>query len=105
MGFSFLLQLHFISPNLQVLPGVFQVAPVLKDPPANAGDIAELALTPGSGRCPGGGHGNPLRYSCLENPMDSEAWQATVLRATENQTRLKPLGACTSKYLLAVSYF
>ena len=78
---------------------------MVKDPPANAGDLTELALTPGTGRSPGGGHGNPLKYSCLENPMDREAWQATVLRVTKNQTRLKPLSAYTSKYLITVSYF
>ena len=44
-----------------------------------------------SGRSPGGGHGNPLQYSCLENPMDREAWQATVHEITKSQTRLKQL--------------
>ena len=47
----------------------------VKNPPANAGD---LGLIPGSGRSPGGVHSNPLQYSCLENPMDRGAWQATV---------------------------
>jgi len=47
----------------------------------NAGD---LGLIPGLGRSPGGGHGNPLQYSCLENPMDREAWQATVHGVTES---------------------
>ena len=47
-----------------------QVALVVKDPPANAGDIREIGLIPGLGRSPGGGHGTPLQYSCLENPMD-----------------------------------
>ena len=51
-----------------------QVALVVKNPPANEGD---LGLIPGLGRYPGGGHGNPLQYSCLENPMDRGAWQAT----------------------------
>ena len=50
-----------------------------------------MDLIPGSGRSPGGGHGNPLHYSCLENPMDSGAWRATVHRVTESQTCLKPL--------------
>ena len=53
------------------LPG----SSVLKNPPANAGD---LGWTLGSDRSPGGGNGNPLQYSCLEHPMDSEAWQATA---------------------------
>jgi len=51
---------------------------VVKNLPANAGDIRDLGLIPGSGRSPGGGHGNPLQYSCLENPMDRKAWQAMV---------------------------
>ena len=44
--------------------------PVVKNPPANAGDIKGMGSIPGSGRYPGGGHGNPLQFSCLENPMD-----------------------------------
>ena len=48
---------------------------VVKNPPANAGD---LGLIPGSGRSPGGRNGNPLQYFCLENPMDRGAWQAIV---------------------------
>ena len=45
---------------------------------ASAGDIRDLGSMPGSGRSPGGGRGNPLQYSCLENPMDRGAWWATV---------------------------
>ena len=52
----------------------------IKNPPAGAGNIRDASLIPGSGRSPGGGHGNPLQYTCLENPMDREAWQATVHR-------------------------
>ena len=51
--------------------------------PANAGDIRDVDSTPDSGRLPGGGHGNPLQYSCLENPMDRGAWWAMVHRVTE----------------------
>ena len=51
---------------------------MIKNLPANAGDIREAGSIPGSGISPGGGHGNSLQYSCLENPMDREAWQATV---------------------------
>ena len=47
---------------------------VVKNPPADAGDIRDVGLILGSGRSPGGGHGNQLQYSCLENPMDREAW-------------------------------
>jgi len=46
---------------------------VVKNPPANAGDLREVGLIPELGRCPGEGNGNPLQYSCLENPMDREA--------------------------------
>jgi len=49
---------------------------VVKNLPANAGDKRDVGLVPGLGRSPGGGHGNPLQYSCLENPRDREAWQA-----------------------------
>ena len=55
-----------------------QVALVVNNPPANAGDIIDMGSIPGSGRSPGEENGNPLQYSCLENPMDREAWQVTV---------------------------
>ena len=51
---------------------------MVKNLPANAGDVREARSIPGLGRFPGGGHGNPLQYSCLENPMDRGAWRATV---------------------------
>ena len=51
---------------------------VVKNPPANAGDIRDVSLVPGSGRSPGEGQGNPLQCPCLENPMNGGAWQATV---------------------------
>ena len=54
------------------------MAPVVKNPLANAGDIKDTDLIPGLEKSPGGGHGNPLQYSCLENPMDRGAWWATV---------------------------
>ena len=57
---------------------VSQVALAVKNPPANAGDAGDKGSVPASGRSPGGGHGNPLQYSCLENPMDRGAWQAIV---------------------------
>ena len=57
---------------------------MVKNLPANAGDAH---LIPGSGRFPGGGHGNTLQYSCLENPMDRGSWQPTVHRVTKNWTR------------------
>ena len=64
---------------------------VAKNPPASAEDIRDTGSIPESGRSAGGGHGNPLQYSCLENPMDREAWWATVRRAAESQTRQKRL--------------
>ena len=66
-----------------------QVALVIKNLPANAGEIRETGSIPGSGRSPGGGNGNPLQYSCLENPMDSGAWRATVHRFAKIQAWLK----------------
>ena len=59
------------------------VALVVKNLPANAGDIRDTGLIPGSERSPEEGNGNPLQYSCLENPMDRGAWWATVLGVTE----------------------
>ena len=57
-----------------------------KNPPADAGDRRDMGSIPGSGRSPGGGHRNPLQYSCLENPMDRGAWWGTVHRVTESWT-------------------
>ena len=51
---------------------------VLKNPPTSAGDVRDMGSTPGSGRSPGAGNGNPLQYLCLENSMDREVWQAAV---------------------------
>ena len=59
---------------------------MVKNPPASAGDIRDLGSIPALGRSPGGGHDNPLYYSCLENPMDRGAWWATVHRVTESDT-------------------
>ena len=64
---------------------------MVKNLPANAGDIRDADLITGWRRSPGGGHGNPLEYSCLENPMDKGAWWAAVQRLTESQTGLKRL--------------
>ena len=62
-----------------------------KEPSANAGDIRDAGAIPGSGRYPGGGLGNPLQYSCLENPMDRGAWWATVHGIAKSWTWLKRL--------------
>ena len=69
-----------------------QVALVVKNPPANVGDVRDTGSIPGTGSSPAGGHGNPLQYSCLENPMDRGAWWATVHRVTKSWARLKQLG-------------
>ena len=61
---------------------------VLKNPPANAGDVRGAGSILGSGRAPGEGHGSPLQYSCLENPTDGGAWRATVHRVAKSRTRL-----------------
>ena len=77
--------------------GASQMVLVRKNPPANAGDIRGVDSIPGSGSSPGGGHGNPLQYSCLENPMDRGAWWAAIQWVARSWTRLKRLGmqACT----------
>ena len=68
-----------------LLKGIFQVVLVVKNPPANA-DLREAGSVPESGRSPGEGHGNPLQYSCLEDPMVRGAWRATVHRDTTEVT-------------------
>ena len=65
-----------------------QAALVVKNLPANAGDIRDANLIPGWARSPGEGNGNPLQSSCLGNPMDRGAWQATVQKATKSRTQL-----------------
>ena len=72
-----------------------QVVLVVKNLPANAGDARDVGLIPGLGRSPGEGNGNPLQYSCLENPMNRWAWWATVHRAAKSQTLLKKLSMHT----------
>ena len=67
---------------------VSQEAPMVKNPPASIGDTGSI---PGSGRSPGGGNGNALQSSCLQNCMDRGAWQATVHRVAQRWTRLKRL--------------
>ena len=62
---------------------------MVKNLPASAGNLRDMGSVPGSGRSPGGGHSNPLQYSCLKNPMDRGAWQATVHRVEKSRTQLK----------------
>ena len=68
---------------------------VVKEPTCHAGDLRDPSSIPGSGRFPEGGHGNPLQYSCLENPLDRRAWQAMVPRVAQSWTQLKQLGTHT----------
>ena len=65
-----------------------QVALVVKNLPANAGDVRDVGSIPESGRAPGEGNGNPLQYSCLENSTGRGAWRATVHGVAESQTQL-----------------
>ena len=82
------------------------MALAVKNPPANAEDIRDMGLIPGLGRSPGGEHGNPLQYSCLENPMDRGAWRAIVHVGAKNRTPLKQLSmhAYTHEHLLCTYY-
>ena len=77
-----------ISVLLRDTRGASQVAQVTKNQPANAGDAGDLGSIPALGRSPGVGIGNPLQYSCLENPTDRGAWWATVHGVAESQTGL-----------------
>ena len=82
--------------------GTFQVALVVKNLPANARDTKDSGSIPGWGRCPGGGHNNPLQYSCLENPVDRRACWTTVHWVTESRTHLKQLGTAQQRKLTTV---
>ena len=77
---------------------------------ASACNAGDLGSSPGLGRSPGEGNGNPLQYSCLENPMDGGAWRTTVHRVTKSQTRLSDftftfnaIGNCMVKTALQMS--
>ena len=70
-----------VIPMLGFLGGL-----VLKNPPASTGDVRDAGSIPGSARSPGGGHDNPLQYSCLEPTTDRGAWQATVHGVTKSRT-------------------
>ena len=75
-------------------PGIYisislVVGSAVKESSCNAGATGDVGSIPGLGRSPGGGHGNPLQYSCLENSTDRGAWRATVHRVAKSWTRLK----------------
>ena len=77
---------------------ILQVALVIKNLPANAGDVRDTGSIPASGRSLGRGHGNSLQYSCLENPTDRGAWQATVHGITQSWTQMKRLSTHTQSH-------
>ena len=77
---------------------------VVKNPPANAGDIRDTGLIVESGRSPEGGYGNPVGYSGLENPIDRGVWRATVHRVTKSWTWLKGLSMHTHR-LMDIGYY
>ena len=89
--------LHVYLKNTKIMiwkdtwTSVFMAALLVKDPTANAGDAEDMGSIPGSGRSPGGGHGNPLQYSCLENPHEQigGAWRAIVHWVTKSWACLK----------------
>ena len=72
---------------------------LVKNPPANAGDVRDSGSVPLSGRSPGGGHGNPLHFSCQGNPMDRGVWWATVHWVAKSRTRLRRLSMHRCKLL------
>ena len=74
---------------------------MVKNMPANGGDIRDVGSIAGSGRSPGGGNGNPLQYSCLENPMDKRAWWAMVYRVTKSWIQVKRLSSSSSMTIYA----
>ena len=82
-----------------------QVAQEVKNLPANAGDARDVGSIPGLGRSPGEGIGNPLQYSCLDNPMDKGAWQATVHGVAKSGTQLKQLSTCHNPVCVSTMSF
>ena len=74
--------------KIAYVDGASQVVLVVKNPPAKAGDIRDMGFIPGLERTLEGGHGNPLQYSCLENPMDRGAWWDRVHGFANSQTQL-----------------
>ena len=89
-------QSHVENKNIKILTSEmgFPGGSDGKDAACDAGNPGSI---PGSGKSPGQANGNPLQYSCLENPMDRGAWRATVHRVEKNQTRLKQLGMHAEK--------
>ena len=86
--FKYLVMYLLVICRILIL-GASQVALVVRNPSANAGDTGDLGSIPGLKRSPGEGHGNLLQYSCLENHMNRRAWQATVHGVTKSWIQLK----------------
>ena len=93
--FKFSIETYLLNFSSAYFLRASQVAPVVKNPPANAGDVRDMGSIPGSGRSPGEGHGN-LLHSCL----DRGAWQAAVDEITKSWTRLNRLSTHAHTYLL-----
>ena len=91
---------NYVVKTITSVIGASQVALVVKNPSANAGDVRAVDSIPLSGRSPGGRDGSPLQYCCLEDPTDRGAWRATVLGAVKSRTRLKwpSTNACLYKH-------
>ena len=87
-----------------MVPRASQVVLVVKNLPANAGDIRDMGSTPGLGRSPGEGHGNPLQYSCLGNPMERGAWWAIVHEVAQSWTRLMWLSTHAQRWFPSLWY-
>ena len=96
-GTTVIINLHTFWP--------ISVALVVKNQPVNVGVVRDMSSIPGSGRPPGGGHGNPLQYSCLKNPTDRGAWGATVHGVAQSRTRLKRQHACMHACILLIKEF
>ena len=89
---SWVIRVTYLSAELTDLSGqTSQVAPVVKHPPANAGDVRDVFLIPRLGRSPGEGNGSPLQCSCFRNSMDRGAWWTAVHEVAKSWTRLKQL--------------
>ena len=93
----------WLTRKSSLIARVSRVVLAVKDPPASAGDLWDIGSIPGSGRSPGGGNGNPLQYSCLENPMDRRAWWATFHGVTKSRTGLKQLSTLRAWVATSVS--
>ena len=78
------------------------MALVIKNPLANAGVVKDMGSIPDLGRSPGGEHGNPLQYSCLENPMDRAGWRAAVHKVAKSRTQLSNLAHMQLRGVLVV---